>query len=331
MQAQESAAKAHLASHLGRDDKSGARVVLSTFAVYFACLALATWSLFFLGGAPGALLFTVGTLGLALAQVRAFLVHHDLCHGALFARPWLRMALAPVVGALASTSPSVWSREHNRHHRDSNKLDRSQDGQTAAWTVRQYRAAPRWQRGLYWLVNQRPVLFLLIPPLYFLGFMRLRARLSENLVFAAFATALWFTQAWVPFLVALFPATWFGFLLFHAQHTFPGVYRRPSETWDFYENAMRGSSILVLPPSRALRWFLYGVGVHALHHLSPAVPGFRLEKALAERPELYAAVPRVSLGQALSTTKYVLYDEDSAQLVTFATAAAPGAHPSGAG
>ncbi|GEM_PF-2933482 len=316
---------AQLSQHLARDDKSGWAVVGSTALVYLAGLALASLGLRALGRgsdwaeelASGAALL-LGLAVLALAQVRAFLVHHDLCHGALFRSAGWRRALAPVVGALASTSPSVWSREHNRHHKDSNKLDLPQDGQTASWTVQQYLAARSWQRWAYYLLNQRPLLFLVIPPLYFLGFMRVRARLSENLVFGVFVAGLWATHTISVFFWALFPATWFGFLLFHAQHTFEGVYRRRSDQWDFFDNGMLGSSVLVLPNSRVLRWFLYGVGCHALHHLSPAVPGYRLERCLAERPELYAAAPRVRLWDAVVATKYTLYDEAAGQLVSFA-------------
>lgn len=311
---------AHLSQHLVRDDVSGWAVVGSTVAVYLGGLALATLGLSGLRQEPllGGAALVLGVAIVALSQVRAFLVHHDLCHGALFRTAGLRRALAPVVGALASTSPSVWSREHNRHHKDSNKLDRPQDGQTASWTVEQYLQAPAWQRWAYYLLNQRPLLFLVIPPLYFLGFMRVRARLHENLVFALFMTGLWATHTISVFFWALLPATWFGFLLFHAQHTFEGVYRRRSEQWDFFDNGMLGSSVLVLPDRRLLRWFLYGVGCHALHHLSPAVPGYQLERCLAERPELYTAAPRVRIADALAATQYTLYDEAAGRLVSFA-------------
>lgn len=114
-------------------------------------------------------------------------------------------------------------------------------------TVEAYERAPVWQRWLHFVVNQRPILFIAIPPFYFLGSMRVCARVHENVLFAVVAFALYRSGAWVPFALARVPASWLGFLIFHAAHTFEGVLRRSSPSWDFVDNALFGSSMIVVP------------------------------------------------------------------------------------
>lgn len=313
------ALRSHLARFAGPDDGRGWREVLLTLG---ACLgALAVGAVAFARG--WWLVFGAAVPVLALLQVRVFLLHHDLCHGSLFRDRSTNRAVALLLGPLASTSSSVWDREHQRHHRDSNDLDRSQDGQTGAWTVAQYRAAPAWQRALYRVVNQPLVLFGLVPPLYFLGFMRLAARWYENVLFAAFAAALWWTGAWPVFGVALFPATWFGFLLFHAQHTGHRLVRRRAPEYDFIENGLVGSTCLVGPPIPGFAWFLYGVEYHHVHHLAPGIPAWRQRTCHDEGGALFAEVPRLTLWDAVKATRLVLYDEARGRLITFAEARLP--------
>lgn len=323
-----SALKAHLAAYAGPDPRRAALELALTFAAYAAFLALTAVTLRQVLDAPswpsrlgwvGALLFSGA--GLALCQTRAFLVHHDLCHGSLFASRRWNLVLAPLVGTLVSTSSSVWKREHDRHHRDSNNLDRSQDGQTAPWTVAQYEAAPRWQRRAYWLLNQRPVLFGLVPPLYFLGFMRGAARWYENVLFALFVALLWWSGTLPAFALVLTPATILGFLIFHAQHTGPKLVRRHTADYDPIENGLFGSTLLLMPRVPGVTWFidwcLYGVEYHHVHHLHPALPAWRQRACHEAGPRFFAQTPRITFWEAMKATRLTLYDEAAGHLVGF--------------
>jgi acyl-lipid omega-6 desaturase (Delta-12 desaturase) len=322
----------HLSRFTGADDRRAWRTVLATFAIF--CLSLAAAGamtrLALIALSRGAWLDAAALAGPALVMtlfligtsVRVFSLHHDLCHQALFSTPRKNRLAATLLGTLVSGSPSVWTREHDRHHRDSNNLDRAQDGQSASWTLQQYQAATRGQRWVYWLLNQRVVLFLLLPPLYFLVFMRVRARWYENALFFGYALGLWKLGLLWFFVACLVPGAWFGFFVFHAHHTFDGAYRRHTPQWDAFESAMLGSSILQLPQSSwlggALRWFTLNLGVHVLHHLNPGVPGEKLSLALNARPELFAAAKRVTVGDAVRTTRYALFDEATGNFETLA-------------
>ncbi len=323
-QAFRQALKAHLLRFSALDPRRATLELATTVLAYLLALVLTREGLAHAGFSTvnqlGWAFATVGAITtLALVQVRTFLVHHDLCHFAAFRSHRLNLVAARLLGTLVSTSTSVWKREHDRHHRDSNNLDRSQDGQTGSWTVAQYQHAKPFHRRLYWLLNQRVVLFGLVPPLYFLGFMRALATWYENLLFAAFLLALWWSHTLTAFAMALFPATVFGFLLFHAQHTGPRLVRRHTADYDSLENGLRGSTHLLMP--RALRWPLFGVEFHHVHHLHPSMPAWR-QRACHEAGEaFFADVPRLTFRDALRATGLTLYDEANARLVSFATTA----------
>lgn len=145
----------HVTRYAQPSTRLAVRSLSTTLAVYASSLALMPLLAERAAAGPWpqralwAAAWVTALLTLAGTQVRAFMLHHDMCHGAFTSSRRVDRWLAIFVGALVSTSPSVWRREHNRHHRDSNNLDCERDGQTASWTVQRYRAAPRWQRVLY--------------------------------------------------------------------------------------------------------------------------------------------------------------------------------------
>jgi omega-6 fatty acid desaturase (delta-12 desaturase) len=252
---------------------------------------------------------------LPLTYIKLFLIQHDASHGSYFAEPRLDRLTALLTGALASTTPSVWKAEHDRHHATAGDLDEPQDGETAPWTVARFDAASLPVRLVYALLTAPPVLFGLLPGLYFFVFMRVRARLLENALYGLWLAALYGLGVLGVYVVTFSVAGSFGFVVFHAQHTFGGAYRRRAPEFDAFECSMRGASQLVLPSLGPLtplvRFALHGVGQHHLHHLNVGVPGYRLDACQAAGGELAARAPRVTLLQALGSLHYSLFDEAS--------------------
>ena len=183
----------------------------------------------------------------------------------------------------------------------------------------EYRAASPWARRAYRVLNEPRLLYSIIPPLYFFGFMRVTARWYENLAFAGFLAALIWADVWPFYLATFIPTAIFGFVVFHLQHTFDGVYKRRGEAWDFLDNGLRGSSYLQVPRrfglGPVLRFFFNGVAYHHVHHLHPGIPGYRLRACHHEGEALFREVPRVTFAEALRTTAYALYDEDQDRLL----------------
>ena len=116
---------------------------------------------------------------------------------------------------------------------------------------------------------------------------------------------------------AALPVIWVaasaGVWLFYIQHQYEGVYWERAEEWDFVRAGLEGSSFYKLP--RVLQWFSGNIGFHHIHHLSPRIPNYKLEKCHKENP-LFQIEP-VDLRKSLKSLYFRLWDEESRQLVHF--------------
>jgi len=105
-----------------------------------------------------------------------------------------------------------------------------------------------------------------------------------------------------------------GVWLFYLQHQFQGVYWERHENWDRLKSAFNGSSFYKLP--KVLQWFTGNIGFHHIHHLSPSIPNYYLERCYKENPEFQEVKPLTLLSSFKSATLR-LYDEASGKLVGY--------------
>lgn len=106
-----------------------------------------------------------------------------------------------------------------------------------------------------------------------------------------------------------------GVWLFYVQHQFDGVYWERSGEWDYTAAALQGSSFYKLP--RILQWFSGNIGFHHIHHLSPRIPNYHLEKCHEAEP-LFQNVKPVTLFTSFKSFTYRLWDEPRRKLVGYA-------------
>ena len=105
-----------------------------------------------------------------------------------------------------------------------------------------------------------------------------------------------------------------GVWLFYIQHQFEGASWDRNGGWSRDAAALAGSSHYDLPP--LLRWFTGNIGVHHVHHLSSRIPFYRLQKVLADHPEL-RAMSRVGLWESFRCARLALWDEAQRRMVSF--------------
>jgi acyl-lipid omega-6 desaturase (Delta-12 desaturase) len=105
-----------------------------------------------------------------------------------------------------------------------------------------------------------------------------------------------------------------GVWLFYVQHQFEGVYWERREDWDYTEAALKGSSFYKLP--RLLQWFSGNIGFHHIHHLSPRIPNYNLEKCHNAEP-LFQTVPPVTLFSSFKSFTFRLWDEQRHRLIGY--------------
>jgi len=105
-----------------------------------------------------------------------------------------------------------------------------------------------------------------------------------------------------------------GCWLFYVQHQFEGAYWERREEWDYATAALQGSSFYKLP--RVLQWFSGNIGFHHIHHLSPRIPNYNLEKCHRANP-LFQTVKPITFFSGFKSLTFRLWDEQRHKLVGF--------------
>jgi len=260
--------------------------------------------------------------------VRVFIIFHDCGHGSFFKSRKANEIVGIITGLLAFTPYQHWRREHAAHHATSSDLDRRGTGDIWTLTVQEYLDASRWKRFAYRLARNPVVLFVLAPLFLFLVKHRIpksdasrqerRSVYWTNLAVLGMAAALTWAFGFKAYLLmqltVFLVAGAAGFWLFYVQHQFEGVYWERGKDWDYTTAALRGSSFYKLP--RILQWFSGNIGFHHLHHLSPRIPNYHLERCHKADP-VFQSAPPVTLLASLKSLRFRLWDEQRRRLVGY--------------
>jgi omega-6 fatty acid desaturase (delta-12 desaturase) len=261
-------------------------------------------------------------------MVRVFIIFHDCGHGSFFASARANNVLGFMTGVLTFTPYFHWRWEHAAHHATSSDLDRRGMGDVWTLTVQEYLEASRWKRFAYRLARNPFSLFGLAPLFLFLVKQRFAApqapRREQNSVFWTNLAA-GFMAAWLCWvfgfkaylllqLLVVMVAGSAGIWLFYVQHQFDGVYWERNANWDYRTAALKGSSFYKLP--KVLQWFSGNIGFHHIHHLSPRIPNYNLEKCHRAEP-LFQTVKPVTLFSSFKSFTFRLWDEQRRSLVGY--------------
>ena len=195
-------------------------------------------------------------------------------------------------------------------------------------TVQEYLEASRWKRFAYRLARNPFVLFVVAPFFLFVvkhripaakaGLRERKSVLWTNLAIlgmaAALSRAFGIERYLILQLLIVTVAGGAGMWLFYVQHQFEGVYWERGEEWDYTAAALQGSSFYKLP--KVLQWFSGNIGYHHIHHLSPRIPNYHLEKCHKAEP-VFQKVPPLTLLASLRSLTFRLWDEQRRRLVGY--------------
>ena len=272
------------------------------------------------------------TLALAVPAagflVRVFIIFHDCGHGSFFKSRRANTFWGVVTGMMTFTPYQQWRHDHAIHHATSGDLDRRGKGDIWTLTVREYLESSRWRRLAYRLVRNPFVLFVVAPMYLFLIQHRVPARGSRkqerrsvlwtNAALLGIVVLMSLTLGFKTFVLVQLPisimATTAGVWLFYVQHQFEGVNWERRKEWDYVDAALNGSSFYKLP--KILQWFSGNIGFHHIHHLSPGVPNYNLEKCHREEP-VFQSVKAITLWASMKSLSFRLWDEQRKKLVSF--------------
>ena len=233
-----------------------------------------------------------------------------------------------VTGVLTFTPYQQWRHDHAVHHATSGDLDRRGTGDIWTMTVEEYESSSRWRRLAYRFVRNPFVLFVIAPMYLFLIQYRIPTRgarprerrsvWATNLGLLAFVGGMSLLVGFKTFVLVQFPISIIGTIagvwLFYVQHQFEGAYWSRGTQWDFVGAALQGSSFYKLP--KVLQWFSGNIGFHHIHHLSPSIPNYNLEKCHDEEPA-FQAVKAVTLWGSFRSLTFRLWDERQRRLVGY--------------
>ena len=260
--------------------------------------------------------------------VRLFIIHHDCGHGSFFRSRKANDTWGFITGVLTLTPYQLWRWEHAMHHSASGDLDRRGLGSVWTLTVQEYLEASRWKRFAYRLARNPFVLFLIAPFYLFVIQQRFSSKgasrreshsvYQTNLAILGVAMVLSLIFGLKAYLLIqltmIIVAGSAGVWLFYVQHQFEGAYWQRHEKWDYLSAALQGSSFYKLP--KILQWFSGNIGFHHIHHLSPRIPNYNLERCHKAEP-LFQTVPPVTLFSSLKSLTFRLWDEERHRLVGF--------------
>jgi omega-6 fatty acid desaturase (delta-12 desaturase) len=315
--------KKSVAPYEKSNTKSSVKQLLNTFPPFFLLWIAAYLSLsvsYWL-----TLLFAVLASGFL---IRIFIVFHDCCHQSFFKSRKANEIIGTIAGILTLVPYHQWKHSHSIHQASSSNLDKRGIGDMWLYTVEEYVAASPWKRLAYRLYRSPFVMFGIGPIATFLFQYRFNvkgAKRSErintwvtNLSIIALYGLLCWALGWQNFVMIQAPVFWIsgalGIWLFYVQHQFEDSYFENEEDWSYVKAAVDGSSYYKLP--KLLQWVTGNIGFHHVHHLSPRVPNYHLEKAHNAVPPLQHATT-ITLATSLKALRFRLWDEQNKTFVSF--------------
>ena len=263
--------------------------------------------------------------------VRIFIIQHDCGHGSFFKSRRANELVGMACSIFTLIPYKFWRKSHAIHHAHHAELEERGIGDVWTMTVDEYWAAPWFKRLTYRVFRHPLFLFGIAPTINFVVLTRLPLGGEDswkngekasiwwtNLALAAFFVGFGFligmgtvVAIYLPVIVV---AASTGVWLFYVQHQFERTYWEHTPEWDYTLAAMHGSSYYELP--RILQWFTGNIGFHHIHHLSPRIPNYNLQKCHEENPTLQR-VERLTIASSLRTIYLVLWDEKQRCLITF--------------
>ena len=259
---------------------------------------------------------------------RIFIIFHDCGHGSFFKSQRANNIVGVLAGVLNLTPYRYWRWQHAQHHGTSGDLDRRGAGDIWTLTVQEYLRSTRSRRFAYRLARNPLVLFV-VAPLYVFA---IHQRFACTVAPRRERDSVWLTNLGLVAITVLMGAVMgikaflliqgtvtalagaLGLWLFYVQHQFAGAYWERSKEWDYAAAALQGSSFYKLP--RIFQWFTGNIGFHHIHHLSPRIPNYHLQRC-HDADHFFNKIKPVTLFASFNSLTFRLWDEQRKVFVSF--------------
>lgn len=262
--------------------------------------------------------------------MRTFIIQHDCGHNSFFKSTKLNNFVGSILGVITLTPYFHWRKAHAIHHATAGDLDFRGIGDIDTITVEEYMEMSLWNRFKYRFYRHPLIVFVVGPVFVFVVAHRVPMKTKKG--DKKEKASVWWTNAalavlfvglslWIgpkAVLAVQAPITIFssmiGVYLFYVQHQFEDTYWRRHKEWDYARAALEGSSFFKLP--KVLQWFSGNIGFHHVHHLSPLIPNYNLERAHYEN-EIFQTAHTITLSSSFQNVFLHLWDEQRQRLISF--------------
>ena len=260
--------------------------------------------------------------------IRTFIIQHDCGHGSFFSSARSNDIVGTICSFFTIIPYHQWRHEHAVHHATSGNLSRRGVGDVNTITVSEYLARSRWQRFCY-AAYRHPLVMFIIGPIYVFGIAsrfvgphsgarEARSVRLTNLAILAQVVGWSMIIGWRALAIIYIPtfiiSGSIGIWLFYVQHQFEQSYWRDSAEWDYATSALHGSSYYKLPA--VLQWFTGNIGFHHIHHLSPRIANYNLQRCHEATP-LFREVTTFGIIHSIRCATLRLWDDERRKMVGF--------------
>jgi len=273
------------------------------------------------------------TLGLAviaaLFLIRVFIFFHDCGHNSFFPSTKWNKRVGSLLGVLVLTPGEHWWHSHAIHHATSGNLDKRGVGDVTTLTLEEFYDA-HWLSKLGYRFFRNPLIMFGLGPLFMFVLMhrlplpnygkkQTRSVWLTNLGILAVGTVLSLLMGVKTYLFIQIAVIWiagaFGIWLFYIQHQFEETYWERDEEWNYVASALLGASFYKLPG--VLQWFSGNIGYHHIHHLSPRIPNYFLDKAHEQSPLIQKWARKIDFGNGWRHARLKVWDEAIKRMTGF--------------
>lgn len=310
------------------DNKKAVIQIINSFipCIFFNALAY----YLYLSGYP-LILYLGSSLLAGLFMVRIFIIQHDCGHESFLKSKYWNNTIGILCSLFTLTPYYFWRKSHNVHHANNGNLDKRLGiGDVYTLTTKEYAEASKFKKIVYRVGRNCLFLFFIGSFLYFTLLNRIPSKYSSEwvrerfnvhfttIMLASIGGMLIYAFGFKAFLVVQLPLVYIGAALgtalFYFQHQFEDTYWEHADKWQYQLAALKGSSYFKMDP--IMQWFTGNIGFHHIHHLSPAIPNYNLEKAYNEN-EVFRRVTTLTWRNCYQATKLGLWDEEKDTLVRF--------------
>lgn len=262
--------------------------------------------------------------------VRLFIIQHDCGHRSFFKSRKANDVTGTLLSVLSLTPYHYWKKSHSIHHASTGNLEQRGVGDIYTMTVEEFAQKSKWEKVKYRIYRNPFILFVVLPFFLFTVVYRFPSYRQKdlkpfhksvyltNLLIGLPAAGLIWMIGWQAFLMILIPIYFIssstGMWIFYVQHQFEDTYWNSGDNWNYAQAAINGSSYFKLP--KVLQWFTGNIGFHHIHHLSPKIPNYRLEKCHIENP-VFQKAAILTLRSSLKSMLLKLWDERQKKLISF--------------